>query len=130
MHASRCRTCRSVAGRGRFDLIHAHWACPNGPKAALAARLRRLPVVFNLHGSDVSVLEQSRSIRSFTRPSLRRAAVITAPSEDLLERVRRLGIEGIDWLRTAPTHRAFQVDPQSGGLRHEQLDLRRSPSRF
>src|SRR6185312_14191575 len=29
-----------ASGRSTFDVIHAHWVLPNGPPAALAARLR------------------------------------------------------------------------------------------
>src|SRR3954453_14356927 len=42
-----------------FSLVHAHWALPNGPVAALCARLRKLPLVISLHGSDVFLAEHS-----------------------------------------------------------------------
>src|SRR5689334_295609 len=42
-----------LARRVRPDLIVAHWVIPNGPPAALAARLAGRPLVVSLHGSDV-----------------------------------------------------------------------------
>src|SRR5204862_3072116 len=37
----------------RPDVIHAHWVVPNGPVAALLARLYHLPLTISLHGSDI-----------------------------------------------------------------------------
>ena len=63
-----------------FDLIHAHWVLPNGPPAALVARLRGLPLVISLHGSDVYLAERAVPLTlaaaapSAPPPSSRRAA--------------------------------------------------------
>lgn len=74
-----------------FDIMHAHWVVPNGPVGALAARLRRLPLIVSLHGSDVFIAEQSRPISSVARRILRAASAITAPSDDLRRRAVKLG---------------------------------------
>jgi glycosyltransferase involved in cell wall biosynthesis len=74
-----------------FDLINVHWVVPNGPIGARLASRRKLPLVVSLHGSDVSVSEQVGAIGRLTRRTFSRAAAVTAPSVDLLERARRLG---------------------------------------
>src|SRR5438874_728047 len=75
----------------RFDIMHAHWVIPNGPVVAIVARLRRLPLVISMHGSDVFVAEQSRLFSSVARWCFRRASAITAPSEGLVQRAIALG---------------------------------------
>ena len=71
--------------------MHGHWVVPNGPIAAIAARLRRLPLIISLHGSDIFLAEQSRLLGRVARWCFRRASAITAPSEDLRQRAIRLG---------------------------------------
>ena len=75
----------------RCDLVHAHWAVPNGPVAALVAAWRRLPLVVSLHGSDVYLPERHAWLRPIAAWTLRRAAAITACSEDLARRAVALG---------------------------------------
>lgn len=92
--ASALRTANSVLARQPIDLVHAHWAIPNGPIAARAARRSGLPLVVSLHGSDVSISERIKAIGLITRHTFAHAAAVTAPSEDLLERAARLGARG------------------------------------
>lgn len=80
-----------LTGRERFDLIQAHWVIPNGPVAALVGRLRRIPVVISLHGSDVYMAERLKPAGWVARWAFRHAAAVTASSPDLLERAQRLG---------------------------------------
>jgi glycosyltransferase involved in cell wall biosynthesis len=80
-----------LTGKIKFDVMHAHWVVPNGPVAAIVARLRRLPLIISMHGSDVFIAEQSRPISSVARWCFRLASAITAPSEDLCVRAARLG---------------------------------------
>src|SRR5438105_4357841 len=75
----------------KFDIMHVHWVVPNGPVGALVARLRRLPLVISLHGSDIFLAEQSRLIARVARWCFKAASAITAPSEDLRQRAIRLG---------------------------------------
>ena len=75
----------------RFDVVHAHWVIPNGPIAAFAAHRQRVPLVVSLHGSDVSVSERAGLLGRASRWTFDRAAAVTAPSENLLERSRGLG---------------------------------------
>lgn len=80
-----------LTGRLKFDVMHAHWVVPNGPVAAVVARLRRLPLVVSMHGSDVFVAEQSKLVASVARWVYGRASAITAPSDDLLQRAIAIG---------------------------------------
>jgi glycosyltransferase involved in cell wall biosynthesis len=77
---------------GRYDLVHVHWALPNGPVAALAASSSALPLVVSLHGSDVFVAERSRVFRAIARWVLRRSAWVNACSRDIADRVRSMGL--------------------------------------
>lgn len=75
----------------KFDVMHAHWVIPNGPVASFVARLKRLPLVVSLHGSDIFVAEQSKPIAWLARRIFRAASSITAPSDDLRLRAIRIG---------------------------------------
>jgi glycosyltransferase involved in cell wall biosynthesis len=74
-----------------YDLVHAHWALPNGLPAAVVAWRNRLPLAVSLHGSDVYMGENSGLWRAVARGVLRRAAVVTACSADLSARGIALG---------------------------------------
>ena len=80
-----------LTGRERYDLIQAHWVIPNAPVAVLVGRLRHIPVVISLHGSDVYLAERVRPVGWVASWAFRRAAAVTASSPDLLERAQRLG---------------------------------------
>ncbi|HST05140.1 MAG TPA: glycosyltransferase [Chloroflexia bacterium] len=75
----------------KFDVMHAHWVVPNGPVVAIIARLRRLPMIVSMHGSDVFVAEHSKPVAAVARWVFGRASAITAPSDDLLQRAIALG---------------------------------------
>jgi phosphatidylinositol alpha-1,6-mannosyltransferase len=114
-----------LTGRIKFDVMHGHWVIPNGPVSALVARLRRLPLVLSLHGSDMFMAEQSGVLGAVARWCLRRASAITMPSEDLRQRAIKLG---------APAQRChvvpYGVDPNqftriegAGPMLREELGL-------
>lgn len=81
----------AAARRGGYDLLHAHWVVPNGAMALPAARREELPLVVSLHGSDVFLAEKKRIFGRAARLAFRRAAAVTACSDDLAERSRALG---------------------------------------
>jgi len=91
-----------------FDLIHAHWVLPNGPPAALAARLRGLPLMISLHGSDIYLAERAVPLSLAAAGALRSAAAVTACSGDLRQRALRLGARPGD-VEVIP----YGVDPQA-----------------
>lgn len=80
-----------LTGRIKFDVMHAHWVIPNGPVASIIARLRRLPLVVSMHGSDLFVAEQSKPVSAVARWCFRMSSAITAPSEDLVRRAIAVG---------------------------------------
>jgi len=108
-----------------FDLIHAHWVLPNGPPAALVARLRGLPLVISLHGSDVYLAEHALPLTLAAAGAFRAAAVITACSGDLKERALRLGArpDRVEVIRYGADPRAFQPDPEAGAQVRAELGL-------
>jgi phosphatidylinositol alpha-1,6-mannosyltransferase len=106
----------SLVAAERYDVVHAHWMLPNGWAAAGPAESHRVPLVITLHGSDVAIAERVGLLRGFTRKALTSAAAVTAVSEDLRERVERLGSDpgitrtihlGVDTEAFAP----HEVDP-------------------
>ncbi len=80
-----------LTATGDFSLIHAHWMLPNGPVAALCARLRGLPLVVSLHGSDVFLAEQSAPTAWAACWAARQAGAITSCSGDLGARLAAVG---------------------------------------
>ena len=114
-----------VVRRSSFDLIHAHWVLPNGTPAALVARLRGLPLVISLHGSDVYLAERAAPLSLVAAATFRAAGAVTACSGDLRDRALRLGARAAD-LAVAPygvDAQAFQPDPEAGALVRAELGL-------
>lgn len=72
--------------RQRYDVIHAHFLMPTGALAAVLRRLRHLPVVVTLHGSDVPGYNPDRFKRGHTllapawRVLVRNTDAIISPS--------------------------------------------------
>ncbi len=77
--------------RIQFDVLQAHWVIPNAPVALIVARLRGLPLVISLHGSDIFVASQHPVLGRVARVCFRAADAVTACSEDLRERALALG---------------------------------------
>jgi glycosyltransferase involved in cell wall biosynthesis len=89
--AAAWRTTRRVVGETKPTIVHGHWVVPGGAIAAIARR--GLPLVVSLHGSDVYVAERHRVIGNAARATFRRAAMVTACSEDLRVRAGHLGAD-------------------------------------
>jgi glycosyltransferase involved in cell wall biosynthesis len=108
-----------------FDLIHAHWVLPNGSPAALIARLRGLPLVVSLHGSDVYLAERAAPLALAAAATFRAAGAVTACSSDLQQRALRLGARpgSVDVIPYGVDAQAFQPDPQAGALVRAELGL-------
>lgn len=102
-----------TARRERPDVIHAHWALPNGFLGALTARLLRIPLVVSLPGSDVFVSGLNPLFLRMARFAFNQAAAITTNSDDLRQAAVGLGaaaekmrliIYGVDPEAIAPDH--------------------------
>lgn len=80
---------RRVAREHAATVMHGQWVVPGGA-TAWAARAD-LPLVVSLHGSDVYVAERHAAARFVARRVFAAAGWVTACSDDLLQRARRLG---------------------------------------
>ncbi len=92
--------------KGRFDLIHAHFAYVAGFAAVSAGRHAGIPVLVTAYGSDINVYTRHNprnlAAARFTVWGLRNAAAITALSEDLKKKIAAFGI---------PDHRITVLPP-------------------
>jgi glycosyltransferase involved in cell wall biosynthesis len=86
------KTVKSILRSFSFDVILAYFAYPDGFAALLLARLLRKPLVIKVLGSDINVYTKSRIRRFLTVFTLRRAERIIAVTEDLKEKITKLGI--------------------------------------
>jgi len=73
------------------EIIYAHWVLPNGPAAALVARLRRVPLIISLHGSDLFIARRNRWFGAVARWCFQQAAAVTAPSPEMQQAALGLG---------------------------------------
>lgn len=72
-----------------FDLLHAHFAFPDGFAATRVGKRMRLPVVVTLHGSDVTnVLASESSLAGPVRSAIASAQAIICVSAELERTVR------------------------------------------
>jgi glycosyltransferase involved in cell wall biosynthesis len=98
-----------VAVKRRATVMHGHWVVPGGAMAASARGAR--PLIVSAHGSDVFLAERNGAARRAAGAVLRRAAWVTACSDDLRDRSIALGANpartetvpyGVDSARFAP----------------------------
>lgn len=67
---------------GSMDVVHGHWWAPSGVVAVVAARLRGVPAVVHIHGTDAA-LGSRRGVRWLARWVLRRADRVLVASSAL-----------------------------------------------
>ena len=93
--------CFAASVRGAFrravrgfapDVVFAPWAYPDGWAAVRLARRVGLPVLVQVHGSDVKLLDRSVARRRRTAEALNAADGVVAVSRDLRDRVVALGV--------------------------------------
>ena len=80
-----------VTGRQKSDVIHVHWVLPNGPVAATVARLRHIPFIVSLHGSDIYMAKKNPAYGAAARWVFRRVVAATACSPELRDAAIQLG---------------------------------------
>lgn len=99
------RTMRRVVNEFKPDILFTPWAYPDGWAAVQFGREFNLPVVLQVHGSDVRLVSDFAGREVGTAEALRNADGVVAVSTDLAERVVRLGanpettrvnIDGVD----------------------------------
>ncbi len=73
------------------DILHIHWVLPNGPIGAFVARLRKIPYVVSLHGSDVYIAGKNPVYSWIARSVMSRAFAVTSCSQDLISQALKFG---------------------------------------
>jgi glycosyltransferase involved in cell wall biosynthesis len=84
------RCLQRVTRDARATITHAHWVVPSG---VMAASTEGRPLVISLHGSDVFVAERHAALGAAARYAFKRAAWVTACSQDLRDRAVGLGAD-------------------------------------
>lgn len=93
----------------RPDVLHAHWALPNGFIAATAARRYHTPLVVSIPGSDATVAAANPLFRRMARYAFDTAGLITANSTALRDvTIQELGADPARFDLIA-----YGVDPQA-----------------
>jgi glycosyltransferase involved in cell wall biosynthesis len=77
----------------RPDVVHAPFAYPDGWAAVQLGHEFGLPVVVQVHGSDVRLLDRYPARRRRTEEALRAADGVIAVSQDLADTVVRTGVD-------------------------------------
>ena len=119
------RAVRRAVRERRPDLVQAHWIVPNAVSVAGASG--DVPFAIGLHGSDVFLAEKS-ILRWASRRALRRTALLTGCSPELVRRVEALGPIGAGrgLSRVIPSGvdtTAFSPDPARRHLWRDRLGI-------
>lgn len=91
-----------LTGKQRYDLVHAHFMMPTGVLAAAVRRIRGLPTVVTIHGSDVPGYNPDRFERGHRllapawRTLVRSADAIISPSQYLADLLREVEPAPVD----------------------------------
>lgn len=75
-----------------FDIIHAHYAVPQGFLGLLLKYTKRRPLVITVHGSDITLLSRNPVLRPILGAVLKNADNVIAVSTFLKGEVERLGV--------------------------------------
>jgi glycosyltransferase involved in cell wall biosynthesis len=87
--------------REEFDLIHAHYALPQGLLGVLLRKMVRKPLVITIHGSDLTVLGRNPFTRPLIAVVLKNADMVISVSDYLRKEALELGIPP-DKIKTIP----------------------------
>ncbi|MCO6449960.1 MAG: glycosyltransferase [Caldilineales bacterium] len=88
------QTTLKLGRREKLDVLHAHWALPNGYIGAVAARRLGIPLVVSIPGSDALVAGQNPLFRRMVGFAFDQAGLITANSQSLKDvAVQELGAD-------------------------------------
>jgi glycosyltransferase involved in cell wall biosynthesis len=89
--ASGLRKLMQLTSGHSIDIIHAYWVIPNGPIGAPVARIRGIPLIVSLHGSDIYMARKNRFLGRIANACFSEAQAVTACSPQLQEGALALG---------------------------------------
>ena len=124
------KTFRRVVAEFRPDVVFAPWAYPDGYAAVQLGREARLPVVVQVHGSDIRQLNRFPARQAGTAAAVSQARGVIAVCRDLAGGVMALGaaadrvrvvVDGVDRSMFYPGSRSAAQDRL--GLSHDVRHL-------
>jgi teichuronic acid biosynthesis glycosyltransferase TuaC len=83
----------NVRRKFEFDIIHAHFAYPDGTSSVLLSKIFNKPVVLTVHGSDINEFPNKNVLRRLVIYTLNHANHVVAVSESLKQNIIKLGID-------------------------------------
>jgi len=102
-----------IVQRQNSQIIHVHWVLPNGPVAALVVRIRRIPLVISLHGSDIYIAQKNRIFSTVARVVFKQASAVSACSQWLKQSAEKLGAaKGIHLITWGADPEIFRPRPK------------------
>lgn len=109
----------------RPQVLHAHWALPNGFIAAVVAQRLGIPLVVSIPGSDAQVAGQNPLFRAMARYTFRQASLLTANSEALRDAVVALGADParFDMIIYGTDPQALTPDPAGTAELRQSLNI-------
>ena len=126
MFAAGVRAVSAWAGRERPDVLHAHWALPNGFIGAVAARRHGIPLAVSIPGSDATVAAANPIFRRMARFAFDTAGLITANSAALRDvAVNDLGADPakFDLIAYGVDPNALRPDPSGAAELRAALNI-------
>jgi glycosyltransferase involved in cell wall biosynthesis len=91
--ASVARTFRRAVAEFQPDIVFAPWGYPDGWAAVRLGHAAGLPVVTQVHGSDVLLLDQYPARRRKTVEGLQNADGVISVSQDIANKMTALGVD-------------------------------------
>lgn len=85
-------TVKEIRKQFPFDIVLASWAYPDSFAAALVAQKLKKPLVVKVHGTDINTAHQYFLRPAMIRYALTKAEKIIAVTQDLKEKIVRLGV--------------------------------------
>ncbi|UOF89695.1 N-acetyl-alpha-D-glucosaminyl L-malate synthase BshA [Fodinisporobacter ferrooxydans] len=107
-----------------LDILHSHYAIPHAVCAYLAKEMRpesRVKIITTLHGTDITVLAQDRSLRDMIRFGIEKSDLVTAVSDSLVKQTEEL------FRPRCPIRRVYNfVDPNT----YRRIDVKQMRNCF
>jgi len=84
---------KQIFAAEKLDVLHVHYALPHAISAYLAAQMylpKPMPIVTTLHGTDITIVGQDKSLFDITRLGINQSTQVTAVSRYLKEETDRV----------------------------------------